>query len=204
MSAVLIAVTVALTALLAPAFAHLGALAAAALLGGPARRRPPAPPPPGAGPRLLVVVPAHDEEGSIAATVASLRAVAYDPARLAVVVLADNCADATARVARDAGAAVVERSDPARRSKGYALEDFFGGALATPPGAGPGDWDAAVVVDADTVVDPGLPAAVAAAGAAVAVAAARAPRRTATTSTSPSPPRRSPRTARRRARTAKA
>jgi cellulose synthase/poly-beta-1,6-N-acetylglucosamine synthase-like glycosyltransferase len=56
-------------------------------------------------------------------------------------------------VARKAGAVVVERNDPVRRSKGYALDDLFqsladSGELAR--------YDAAVVVDADTAVGPGV------------------------------------------------
>jgi cellulose synthase/poly-beta-1,6-N-acetylglucosamine synthase-like glycosyltransferase len=133
------------TLLLVPFYLYLGLIAIAALSrrGGRAetgRGRPA---------RFLFVIPAHDEEADIASTVASCRAVSYDPALYRVVVIADNCSDATARVARGAGAEVIERTDPARKSKGYALEAFFDRR----PGLA-GECDAVVLIDADTVVDP--------------------------------------------------
>jgi GT2 family glycosyltransferase len=116
------------------------------------------PPPPAVAPlpRFEVVVPAHDEEGGIAATVQSLQAVEYPVDRRRVVVVADNCSDATAARARDAGATVLERTDRERRGKGYALAHAFEQTLAE------GTADAIVVVDADTTVSPNLLAAFAA------------------------------------------
>jgi cellulose synthase/poly-beta-1,6-N-acetylglucosamine synthase-like glycosyltransferase len=101
-------------------------------------------------PRFAFIIPAHDEEGQIADTVRSCLAVDYDPKLVSVTVIADNCTDQTARAAREAGAVVVERTDPARRSKGYALEYLLGGdhRFLNGPAA-----DAVVVIDADTVVD---------------------------------------------------
>src|SRR3546814_2979484 len=55
---------------------------------------------------LAILVPAHDEADSIAPTVAALAAAAPG-ARILVV--ADNCGDATAALAREAGADVIER-----------------------------------------------------------------------------------------------
>ena len=67
-----------------------------------------------------------------------------------MVVVADNCRDATAERARGAGAQVIERTDDVRRGKGYALEHAFEGSLRD------GFADAVVCVDADTVVTPNL------------------------------------------------
>lgn len=100
--------------------------------------------------RFDVVVPAHDEETGIAATVESLRAVDYPPELYRVLVVADNCSDATAARAEAAGATVLVRDDPARRGKGYALAHAFAFCAA---GA---QADAVVVIDADTTVSPGL------------------------------------------------
>ena len=75
--------------------------------------------------RFDIVVPAHDEEVEIAATIGSLRALDYPADRYRILVIADNCTDATARVAADAGALVIERRDAARRGKGYALALAF-------------------------------------------------------------------------------
>jgi 1,2-diacylglycerol 3-beta-glucosyltransferase len=96
-----------------------------------------------------VVVPAHDEEAGIAATIESLRAVAYPCELYRVVVVADNCSDRTASVAQRAGALVLSRNDSAHPGKGRALAYAFDRAIAE-------DRDAVVVVDADTVVSPNL------------------------------------------------
>ena len=105
--------------------------------------------------RFVVVIPAHDEESDIASTVAGCLGLRYDPGLFAVAVIADNCTDATAARARAAGAWVVERTDLERRSKGHALQFFFEHAAAGLPDAAR-DFDAAVIVDADTAADPGL------------------------------------------------
>lgn len=96
--------------------------------------------------RFAMVVPAHDEEPSIAATVQSLLGVDYPAELRTVVVVADNCSDRTAAVARSAGARVIERQNKELRGKGYALELAFETLL------GEGQVDAIVVVDADTTV----------------------------------------------------
>jgi cellulose synthase/poly-beta-1,6-N-acetylglucosamine synthase-like glycosyltransferase len=142
-----------LTAYLVPLYAFLTLVTVAALVARLRGRRGPATGSPGRSPRFLIVIPAHDEEPNIGATVASCRALAYDPAAFDLWVIADNCTDGTARAAREAGAEVFERSDDQRRSKGYALEDFFRDATETGRFA---RYDAAVVIDADTVVDPEL------------------------------------------------
>jgi len=100
--------------------------------------------------RFDVIVPAHDEELGVAATVANLLAVDYPAGLRRVVVVADNCRDETAARARDAGATVIVRTDADRRGKGYAL------ALAFERSAAEGFADAVVVVDADTTATPNL------------------------------------------------
>jgi cellulose synthase/poly-beta-1,6-N-acetylglucosamine synthase-like glycosyltransferase len=109
------------------------------------RRTPPRDGPPGS--RFLILVPAHDEEKLIAQTVASLRGLDYPDELRQVHVVADNCADRTAELARAAGAFVHERSNPDLRGKGYALEWL----LEEIRRAGI-PHDAAVILDADTVV----------------------------------------------------
>ena len=69
--------------------------------------------------RFLVVIPAHDEEMGIAATVRSCLSLDYPAELFEVVVIADNCTDGTAEVARREGATVVRRDDSSRKSKGY-------------------------------------------------------------------------------------
>lgn len=94
--------------------------------------------------RFDVIVPAHDEANGIAAVVASLRRLDWPADRFRVLVVADNCTDATAALARAAGAEVLERNDARHRGKGYALACAFAASRAH------GRADAVVVVDADS------------------------------------------------------
>jgi cellulose synthase/poly-beta-1,6-N-acetylglucosamine synthase-like glycosyltransferase len=96
--------------------------------------------------RIAVLVPAHNESLSIALCLRSLQACDPPAAALAIVVIADNCTDDTAAVAAGAGARVLERDDPDRRGKGYALDFAFRCLLAE-------GVEAFVVVDADSSVD---------------------------------------------------
>src|SRR5215207_8182810 len=99
-------------------------------------------------PRFAVIIPAHNEEHTIPNTLESLDELDYPPECYGVFVIADNCSDATAEVARGYGFTVLERAAPERRAKGYALSWAFERI--------PEEYDAVVVVDADTKVDPGL------------------------------------------------
>ncbi len=99
---------------------------------------------------LVVVIPAHDEQASIEETVRTVVEADYDPARRRVLVIADNCSDATAERATRAGAEVWERRDPERRGKGAALAWALERLHEEP------DWETVVMVDADTRVDPGF------------------------------------------------
>jgi glycosyltransferase involved in cell wall biosynthesis len=74
----------------------------------------------GVRPRVAVLMPAHNEVVVIARAIHSVLAQLSPTDRLLVV--ADNCSDATAAVALTAGAQVIERTDPTRRGKGYALD----------------------------------------------------------------------------------
>ncbi len=100
--------------------------------------------------RFTFVVPAHNESLSIAHTVRSLAGVDYPSDQMRIVVVADNCTDDTADVARAAGADVLVRTNEAQRGKGYALALAF--AQLLDPGPNAASPDAVVVVDADTVV----------------------------------------------------
>ena len=111
------------------------------------------PPPPATDPqaRILVLVPAHNEEADVAAAVQSLVSQDHPKDLYEVIVIADNCDDATAVVARTAGATVWERQDADRRGKGAAL----GWALGRLRHERPLN-DAMVFVDADCRASPNL------------------------------------------------
>ncbi|WP_041864809.1 glycosyltransferase family 2 protein [Sphingomonas sp. MM-1] len=107
------------------------------------RGRMAAPIPPG---DIALLIPAHDEAAGIGAVVAALKAVLPPETRMLVV--ADNCSDATADIARRAGAEVIERHDPVRRGKGFALAFGRDHLRASPPRA-------VIVIDADCTAEPG-------------------------------------------------
>jgi hypothetical protein len=98
-------------------------------------------------PRVLVIVPAHDEEESLPATLDELRRKAPD---IAVLVVDDGSRDDTARIARERGVPVV--SHAVNLGVGGALQTGFRWAL----GHG---YDVGVQLDADGQHDPAhLPA----------------------------------------------
>jgi cellulose synthase/poly-beta-1,6-N-acetylglucosamine synthase-like glycosyltransferase len=104
-----------------------------------------------APPRTAILVPAHDESLHIGNTV---RHLLQQPGpvdeRAELIVIADNCTDDTAALARSAGATVIERTDSSRRGKGFAIA--FGLrhlAEHTPP-------EIVVLVDADCRVSGSL------------------------------------------------
>lgn len=95
----------------------------------------------GARPRTTVIIPAHNEEDGIGATVSAIVESGVD-----ILVVADNCSDATAARAREAGAIAVERHDVSARGKGYALS-FGRDALRDDPP------ELVIILDADCVPD---------------------------------------------------
>jgi cellulose synthase/poly-beta-1,6-N-acetylglucosamine synthase-like glycosyltransferase len=103
---------------------------------------------PAAG-RIAIVVPAHNEESRLPRTLASLLAECQRDGDAQIVVVADNCTDGTAAVARDHGARVLVRVDPAKRGKGYALDHAFNQLLGE-------EFRHFVVVDADSELDAGF------------------------------------------------
>lgn len=114
-----------------------------ALLGR--RRGPVASPQPAR--RIAVLIPAHNEELSLAAPLESIARADYPAGLRAVTVVADNCADGTAAVARGHGATALERTDAVLRGKGYALAFGLETILADRP-------DAVLILDADCQVEP--------------------------------------------------
>jgi hypothetical protein len=100
--------------------------------------------------RFLVLIPAHDEEPVVADTIRALEAAQYPRQSFVVVVVADNCTDATAEVAARAGATVWERTDDTRRGKGYALN------WALERAARELSFDSVLMVDADCIASPNV------------------------------------------------
>ena len=106
------------------------------------------------GPRMpqshfIILIPAHNEELLLGDVLHRLRDQSYPATHYEVVVIADNCADMTAEVARKGGATALVRHDLANRGKGQALNWAMQGPLKD----WPQPWDALVIMDADSVLN---------------------------------------------------
>jgi cellulose synthase/poly-beta-1,6-N-acetylglucosamine synthase-like glycosyltransferase len=95
---------------------------------------------------LAVIVPAHNEQSTLAETLRSILPQLTAADRL--IVVADNCSDDTATVASAEGAEVIERRDMQRRGKGYALDYGVRHLAGDPPSI-------VLIIDADCQVTPG-------------------------------------------------
>ncbi|MES2193632.1 MAG: glycosyltransferase family 2 protein [Pseudomonadota bacterium] len=95
--------------------------------------------------RVAVIVPAHDESTGIVPTIADIKPQLNANDRL--IVVADNCTDDTAAVAKAAGAEVIVRNDLDRIGKGYALGWGITHISADPP-------DFVIFIDADCRIEP--------------------------------------------------
>ena len=103
-------------------------------------------------PTVAVLVPAHNESSHVLPTIECLLRQLGRLDR--VVVVADNCSDDTALLARQAGAEVIERTDANLRGKGYALAFGVDHLRSRPP-------DVLLVVDADCLLSDGALATIA-------------------------------------------
>jgi cellulose synthase/poly-beta-1,6-N-acetylglucosamine synthase-like glycosyltransferase len=99
--------------------------------------------------RFAIVIPAHNEGSHLARLLASIASEDYPSGCFRAVVIADNCTDDTAAVARTYDVDVLERHDPANRGKGHAIR----WALQR---IGIDKYDAVVVVDGDSAIAPGF------------------------------------------------
>jgi cellulose synthase/poly-beta-1,6-N-acetylglucosamine synthase-like glycosyltransferase len=92
-----------------------------------------------------VLIPAHNEAAGIRNTLVGVQSQLASGDR--IVVVADNCNDATATVARDAGVEVVERFNSEQRGKGFALDAGVRHLDQSPP-------EVVVILDADCELGP--------------------------------------------------
>ena len=98
---------------------------------------------------FALIVPAHNESSVIRRTLSSIQEQDYPRRLFRLFVVADNCTDDTAAIARGAGAECLERSDREKRGKGWALLWAF--ERLTEGNVQP---DAYVIIDADTIAAP--------------------------------------------------
>lgn len=101
--------------------------------------------------RVTVLIPAHNEQDCLGATIESLQQQSERPAR--IVVVADNCTDDTVGIAEAAGVEVFATVGNSKKKAG-ALNQALAAVLP-----GQGDNDLVMIMDADTVLDQGFLAA---------------------------------------------
>lgn len=101
--------------------------------------------------RYAVVVSARNESNVIENLIHSVRKQTYPAELVDVYVVADNCSDNTAEIARAAGATVYERFNSKEVGKGYALDWLFKMIDKKHPDK---KYDGYIVFDADNVIAP--------------------------------------------------
>lgn len=100
--------------------------------------------------RYAVLIAARNESAVIADLVKSIKAQNYPAHLIDIFVIADNCTDDTAEIARMAGANVYERFNKEQIGKGYVLDFGLKAIWRDRPDAG---YEAYFVFDADNVLD---------------------------------------------------
>ena len=98
--------------------------------------------------KFMAIIPAHNEQEVVGNLIESLKNQTYSKDAYDIYVIADNCTDNTAVVARRAGAIVYERFDPSKKTKGYALDWFLQQKIKEDA-----PYDAICIFDADNIVD---------------------------------------------------
>ena len=98
--------------------------------------------------KFMMIIPSHNEEKVIKELVDSLQNLDYNKKLYDIYVIADNCTDNTAQIAKDAGAIVYERFDEKHKTKGYALQWFLQQKIEEDA-----PYDAFCIFDADNIVD---------------------------------------------------
>ncbi len=98
--------------------------------------------------KFMAIIPAHNEEIVVGNLIASLKKQNYPKELFDIYVIADNCTDNTAKVAKEAGAIVYERFDEEHKTKGYALDWFLKQKIEENA-----EYDAFCIFDADNIVD---------------------------------------------------
>ena len=102
--------------------------------------------------KYAVLISARNEENVIKTLVDSIHHQDYPQELIDVYVIADNCTDTTAKVAKDAGAIVFVRNDKEKVGKGYALDYAIHRIFDE---RGQDAYDGYFVFDADNILDTG-------------------------------------------------
>ncbi|EKQ51172.1 MULTISPECIES: glycosyltransferase family 2 protein [unclassified Clostridium] len=97
--------------------------------------------------KFALLIAAHNEEVVVGSLIESMLKLDYPKEMYDVFVIADNCTDDTAKIAKGYGVNVCERFSKDKRGKGYALEWMFAKLFAMEK-----QYDAVAIFDADNLV----------------------------------------------------
>ncbi len=101
--------------------------------------------------KFAVVISARNESSVIGNLINSIKTQKYPKELVDIFVIADNCTDNTAEIARNAGAIVYERFNKEQVGKGYALDWMFK-IISTDYAEK--NYEAYIIFDADNILDP--------------------------------------------------
>ena len=99
---------------------------------------------------LVAIVAARNEAKVIGQLIESLKLQDYPSDKLDIIIIADNCTDNTAQIARENGAIVYERFNDIEKGKGFAVAYIVDILLSERKGM----YDAFCIFDADNLVTP--------------------------------------------------
>jgi cellulose synthase/poly-beta-1,6-N-acetylglucosamine synthase-like glycosyltransferase len=94
-----------------------------------------------------IIISAHNEETVVRNTINSIKELDYPSNKYEIFVVADNCSDSTAKIARESGAIVYERTNLQDKGKGQALKCMYNILFNMDK-----KFDAVVILDADNHV----------------------------------------------------
>ena len=100
--------------------------------------------------KYAFVISARNEEAVIGQLCTCIKNQDYPAENLGIYIVADNCNDNTAKVAREHGATVYERHNEELIGKGYALTELFEHIKKT---VGYDAYDAYIIIDADNILE---------------------------------------------------
>ncbi len=101
--------------------------------------------------KFAIILSAHNEEDVIAVSLGNLRHMHYPKSLYRVFVIADNCTDRTAEIARKLGATVIERTETEKKkcNVGYAFRYAVPKVFELYP-----EVEAFIRIDADNILHP--------------------------------------------------
>ena len=100
--------------------------------------------------RLGVIIPARNEESVVPGLIESVQKNNYPQDKLQIFVIAHNCSDRTAEIARSMGVTVYEYNNPEENTMGYAFRHLFS---CIERDYGTQNFDGFLLFNADNVLD---------------------------------------------------